>query len=72
MNFCPKCHKKMKLGEGNVFVKVGDAELKTVAAIYSCEQCCQHTTNFQFRVEPIQIVAHVEQEDQSEKRVLNA
>ena len=57
MNFCPKCHKKMKIGEGNVFVKIGDTEVKTISVIYSCETCGKHTANFGFRVEPLHVVA---------------
>ena len=72
MKFCPKCHKKMQLGEGNVSVKVGDSEMKTTAPIYSRIPCDQHTANFQFRVEPIVVNANIEQEEQTEKRELNA
>lgn len=62
MNFCPKCHKKMRVGEGNVFFKIGDTEIKTVSVIYSCEGCGKHSANFQFRVEPIQAIETQEAE----------
>ena len=68
MKHCPKCHKKMQLGEGNIFVKVGDTEMKTVSAIYTCPTCQQHSADFQFRVQPINLI----EADTSEKRGFNA
>jgi len=47
----------MQVGEGNVYFKLGDTEIKTVSVIYSCLACDKHTASFQFRVEPIQEAA---------------
>ena len=63
MNICPKCHKRMQVGEGNVFFKIGETEVKTISVIYSCTACDKHSANLQFRVEPIlEVVGSVAKE----------